>query len=136
VIQEELNLSSGYSLILSVWTLPWNVDYGSTGLCWKAARRARLEARNNNKCGKPILVGRKERNVSRDKRKIGKLEEVIQSGRATRVKVDALDKLKKEVDALETAAVKAGTPPEKEARVTRNTPITCRTYGPDRELLE
>jgi hypothetical protein len=99
----------------------------------KAARRARLEARNNNKRGKPILVGRKERNVSRDKRKIGKLEAVIQSGRATRVKVDALDKLKKEVDALETAAVKAGTPPEKEARVTRNTPITCRTYGPDRE---
>jgi hypothetical protein len=49
----------------------------------------------------PILVGRKERNVSRDKRKIGKLEAVIQSGRATRVKVDALDKLKKEVDALE-----------------------------------
>jgi hypothetical protein len=101
----------------------------------RATRRARLEARNNNKRGKPILVGRKERNVSRDKRKIGKLEAVIQSGRATRVKVDALDKLKKEVDALEMAAVKAGTPPEKEARVTRNTPITCRTYGPDRELL-
>jgi hypothetical protein len=101
----------------------------------RASRRQILEARNKNKRGKPILVGRKERNVSRDKRKIGKLEAVIQSGRATRVKVDALDKLKKEVDALEMAAVKAGTPPEKEARVTRNTPITCRTYGPDRELL-
>jgi hypothetical protein len=48
------------------------------------------------------------------------------------VKVDALDKLKKEVDALETTAPKAGNPPEKEAR---DTPITCRTYGPDRELL-
>jgi hypothetical protein len=51
------------------------------------------------------------------------------------VKVDALDHFKKEVDALEMAAPKAGTPPEKVARVTRNTPITCRTYGPDRELL-
>jgi hypothetical protein len=63
----------------------------------KAARKARLEARNKNKRGKPILVGRKERNVSRDKRKIGKLEAVIQSGRATRVKVDALDKLSSSV---------------------------------------
>jgi hypothetical protein len=31
----------------------------------RASRRQRLEARNKNKCGKPILVGRKERNVSR-----------------------------------------------------------------------
>jgi DNA repair exonuclease SbcCD ATPase subunit len=47
-----------------------------------------------------------------------------------------LDKLKKEVDALESIAPKAGTLPVKKARVTRNTPITCcRTYGPDRELL-
>jgi hypothetical protein len=101
----------------------------------RASRKARLEARNDNKRGKPMIGGRKERNLHRDKRKIGKLEAAIQSGRSTRVKVDALDKLKKEVDALEMAAPKAGTPPEKEARVARNTPITCRTYGPDRELL-
>jgi hypothetical protein len=101
----------------------------------RASRKARLEVRNYNKCSKPIIGGRKERNLNRDKRKIGKLEAAIQSGRSTRVKVDALDKLKKEVDALETTAPKAGTPPEKVARVTRNTPITCRTYGPDRELL-
>jgi hypothetical protein len=47
----------------------------------RSSRAARLEARNANKRGKPILVGRKERNVRRDKRKIGKLEAVIQSGR-------------------------------------------------------
>jgi hypothetical protein len=49
-----------------------------------AQRRTSLEVKNNNKCGKPIIGGRNGRTYERSKRKIEKLEAVIQSGTSTR----------------------------------------------------
>jgi hypothetical protein len=100
----------------------------------KASRASRLELGMIISMASLLLLEERKETMIADKRKIEKLEAVIQSGRSTRVKVDALDKLKKEVDALETTAPKAGSPPTEEKRVTRHTPITCRTYGPDRGI--
>jgi hypothetical protein len=101
----------------------------------RSTRAARATQRSANQRGKPIVHGRKALNLRRDKRRIDKLERELDGGRQSRQKLEELDKLQRSVAAIESKAPKAGTPPEKEARVTRNTPITCRTYGPDRELL-
>jgi hypothetical protein len=80
-------------------------------------------------------MGRDSKDWKRDKRKIEKLEKELAGGRKSRQKLEELVKLQTSVAAIESKAAKAGTLPVKEARVTRNTPIICRTYGPDRELL-
>jgi hypothetical protein len=101
----------------------------------RSTRAARQAQRSANQCGKPIVHGRNALNLRRDKRRIEKLERELDGGRQSRQKLEELENLQRSVAAIESKAPKAGTPPEKEARVTRNTPITCRTYGPDRELL-
>jgi hypothetical protein len=72
--------------------------------------------------------------LKKNKRKIEKLEKSME-GKPCRQKIEELESLKQSVKEIESMAPKAGTPPSKERRATCHTPITCRTFGPDRKQI-